>query len=404
MNQITAPSSPDQVNGLINEISDQGRAFAGNEAGARETLLAKAQALVAAIESPMDRILSISYRGPAEFAAARIAIDLGIFDTLTKNGGATMSAAELSAGTGADRVFVLRVLRQLAASGLIKQSGPDAWVPSTLTYFLAMPKYRDTIQFTFDLPGRAIARLPAYVASTGYKNPSDPMDGPFQFAIGEKKHGWQYARERPQLMAALQNHMAGLRDARPRWTDPGFYPFAERLEEGIKLDGDAGAVVDVGGGMGHDLEAVMAARPRFPGKLVLQELPQVVARCKDNGKFEAMEHDFYKPQPVKGARAYLLHSILHGCSDEQCKVVLSHLRDAMEPGYSRLLVDELVVPEMAASWKVTSMDLYVMALSSNGERTEAQYRQLLETAGLEVTGIFESVDPDGERVIEAMRV
>ncbi len=60
----------------------------------------------------------------------------------------------------------------------------------------------------------------------------------------------------------------------------------------------------------------------------------------------------------------------------------------MQPGYSKLLINENVVPDVGAAWSITSMDWLMMALGAVRERTETHWRDLLRQAGLAVTGIW----------------
>jgi demethylsterigmatocystin 6-O-methyltransferase len=73
----------------------------------------------------------------------------------------------------------------------------------------------------------------------------------------------------------------------------------------------------------------------------------------------------------------------------------------MKPGYSKLLVNEWIVPERKASRFMTIEDMNMMALSGM-ERTELQHREVLEAAGLKITKIFYANDTISESVIEAM--
>ncbi|ETS84276.1 hypothetical protein PFICI_02301 [Pestalotiopsis fici W106-1] len=96
------------------------------------------------------------------------------------------------------------------------------------------------------------------------------------------------------------------------------YPVREHLVHGLKgaPDGDASALVDLGGGTGQILQDFQAAVPEYSGRLVLQEIPDVinvaqslgVGKESGNGpRIELQEHDFFTPQPLKGAR--LFHAI-----------------------------------------------------------------------------------------------
>ena len=89
-----------------------------------------------------------------------------------------------------------------------------------------------------------------------------------------------------------------------------------------------------------------------------------------------------------GARAYYLHSILHNWPDEACVQILQQLVSAMRPGWSRVLVNDFVMPTSEAPWAKTGMDLLMMVLLSARERTEPQWRSLARRAGLEVVGII----------------
>lgn len=72
----------------------------------------------------------------------------------------------------------------------------------------------------------------------------------------------------------------------------------------------------------------------------------------------------------------------------------------MQPGYSKLLINENVVPDVGASWSITSMDLLMMALGAVKERTERQWRGLLGQAGLKITGVW-TYEQGTESLIEA---
>jgi hypothetical protein len=81
--------------------------------------------------------------------------------------------------------------------------------------------------------------------------------------------------------------------------------------------------------------------------------------------------------------------------------ILTNLREAMKPGYSRLLINEWIIPEHKASRFMTIEDMNMMSVSGM-ERTEQQHRELLEAAGLKVAKIYYADDSFSESVIEAM--
>jgi hypothetical protein len=72
----------------------------------------------------------------------------------------------------------------------------------------------------------------------------------------------------------------------------------------------------------------------------------------------------------------------------------------MKPGYSKLIVNEWVVPEVGATRFMTSQDMNMMNVSGGMERTESLHREYLEKAGLKVNQIFHPGDKISEAVIE----
>ena len=73
----------------------------------------------------------------------------------------------------------------------------------------------------------------------------------------------------------------------------------------------------------------------------------------------------------------------------------------MTPGYSKLILGEFVLPNTGTSLLAAGFDLQMMVMHSGMERSERQWRVLVEKAGLEVTHIF--ISKDGEGIVEAMR-
>lgn len=92
------------------------------------------------------------------------------------------------------------------------------------------------------------------------------------------------------------------------------YPVRERLLFDERKDEHDIVLVDVGGGKGHDLSrfATLHMSDIKEPRLVLQDLPDVIEHLTsvDNPlppSIKAMAHDFFTPQPVRGARGYYLH-------------------------------------------------------------------------------------------------
>ena len=72
----------------------------------------------------------------------------------------------------------------------------------------------------------------------------------------------------------------------------------------------------------------------------------------------------------------------------------------MDKGYSKLLIYEFVLPNMGTSIQQATLDIHMMATVSGMERTEEQWHQLLDSAGLQIVKIWRA-SPFSEAVIEA---
>lgn len=140
--------------------------------------------------------------------------------------------------------------------------------------------------------------MPTYFASQGYRNPDDAFNGPFQYAMDTELSMFEWINAHPGITQALQNHMLVYTEGMPQWIDKDFYPVVERLEG---VPSDQVLLVDVGGGMGHDLREFKARFPHISGRLILQDQEGVIAQLKQSSPgIEATAHDFFTPQPVKG--------------------------------------------------------------------------------------------------------
>jgi hypothetical protein len=154
-------------------------------------------------------------------------------------------------------------------------------------------------------------------------------------------------------------------------------------------------VVDVGGGAGELLAEILARHPTVRGvdfdvKPALAEAATTFSRRGVAKRVEIVEGDMFKAVP-EGHDAYLLKSVVHGWSDERLAPLMKKLRDAMR-GDSMLLLVEHVVPESGGY--LPHLDLEMLLGSFGGrERTEAQFRSLLDLYGFELESIRPTPGP-----------
>jgi hypothetical protein len=186
--------------------------------------------------------------------------------------------------------------------------------------------------------------------------------------------------------------MSAYRAGKANWYDPGFYPVPERMIEGFDAEASDVLLVDVGGGRGHDVTFFAAQHAGHPGKVILQDREPVIAGVLEattsSRPFDAPAYDFFTRQPIQNIRAYSLHSILHDWSDEDGVKILQNLVPALKRGYSRVLLNEIVVSEEKPTLAVTNMDLMMLAHFAVRERTEKEWRDILRRTGLRIVKIW----------------
>lgn len=226
--------------------------------------------------------------------------------------------------------------------------------------------------------------MPKFFKGRDFKDITSIRGTAFQKAFDTDLSAFEYMTSHPELAASLAFAMALQNGS--SWLD--FFPVETVLGE-FSPDPEEFLFVDVGGGVGHQALAFKEKYPGLVGRVVVQDLAIValsIAKPVDNVEF--MEHDFLKEQPIKGARIYFLRKIMHDWPDNDCVAILSHTAEAMGPD-SRLLIDEMIVPETGISWETAYMDVTMMASHGGGERTMKEYGQLLDQSGLKIEQVHQ---------------
>ncbi|KAJ5674339.1 uncharacterized protein N7477_004273 [Penicillium maclennaniae] len=222
--------------------------------------------------------------------------------------------------------------------------------------------------------------MPHYLAETGYKNPTSFTDGIFQRAHKTDLHTFAWVHGDPVRSAHFNHFMKAQRGSQTKCF--GLYPFDE---ESKGWPSDKPLFVDVGGGAGYQTAAFKEKYPNLPGRVVLQDLPEPVEDAKSvvPTDVERMVHNFFEPQPIKGAKYYYMRMILHDHTDENSKKILSNLVPALEKD-SLILLDEMVLPSEHVDEASTQADLTMMAFHSSMERSEEQWANLVGAVGLKI--------------------
>jgi hypothetical protein len=256
-----------------------------------------ARALIVKLESPMDTILRMSWQEPQFVAALKVCHDLKVFDVLAK-ANKFMSVEDICKclTTNVEPNLLLRLIRHLAAMGALREQVPNKYASTALTNAMTKKEVNSGLEYWYDIAAPICLTLPTFLKSTGYKEPLNIDEGNWQAARNTELPFFNWMNEHPRELASFADHMSGYTSDRGTWLD--VYPI-ERLLHDAAPDGPL--LVDVGGSIGHDIEKFQNRYPQESGRLIVQDLPDVIAHGK--GKVDhaitMMEHDFFTPQPVK---------------------------------------------------------------------------------------------------------
>jgi hypothetical protein len=165
-----------------------------------------------------------------------------------------------------------------------------------------------------------------------------------------------------------------------------------------------GTVVDVGGGHGTLLTAILRTAPQL--RSILFDLPNVVAGAQQQfdvaglaGRCQVITGNFFEQVP-SGGDAYILKSIIHDWDDKRSITLLTNCHRAMAP-QGKLLLVEAVLPRGNDPFFYKWMDLHILVTLGGQERTETEFKALLEAAGFRLARVLPTQSPHS--IIEAVR-
>jgi ubiquinone/menaquinone biosynthesis C-methylase UbiE len=161
-------------------------------------------------------------------------------------------------------------------------------------------------------------------------------------------------------------------------------------------------VIDVGGGHGMLLSAIMAAYPAVRGTLFDLQAGVDAAQRGEGGPLPGVNFvtgDVFEFVP-EGGDAYLFRHLLHDYDDDDCLRMLRNVRRVM-PAHGRVLVLEKTVPTDDTPGPGRWLDLHVMLLTGGRERTMPEYDALFRKAGLRLARVLPTAHPAVE-IVEAV--
>ncbi len=308
------------------------------------------------------------------------AAEIGIADHLDDRPQQVSSLADLTETHGPS---LARLLRALAAIGLVQETDDRHYTITPLGATLRTDQ-------PGSMRGWALAILSEIDERPWQALTHAVRTGDYAFHHAFGTDAWTYRSSHPNISRlfdeAMQSMTQGVNAAISTQ-----YPF-----------GECGWIVDVGGGNGALLLAILEANPKVRGTIF--ELPHVATHAREriaasgaSARCNVTEGDALAGVP-SGADAYVLKGVIHGRGDDEAIVILGNCRSAM-PSHARLLLIERLLPERVDPDDERAranilMDINMMLLSPNGrERSETEHRDLLAQAGMYVNRVIRTSAP-----------
>ncbi|KAI0116525.1 S-adenosyl-L-methionine-dependent methyltransferase [Nemania sp. FL0031] len=364
----------------------------------RRRLSEAARKLALATEAPGDtvhRIAHISFQLPL----ALIGVETGLFDVLAGLKGALATNAELAAKTGVDPALMKRLLRYYQSVGIVSQPGDDEYGASNITQALVSLGGRSALPFIHSTVAPAINAMPQFLRKNKYANMTDASSLPWYHGHDTADPIFKWVSERPEVLNSFMGWMAGQREGLPSFLDAVDFEgeFARDATESTAI------FVDVGGSMGHQCIAVRKRYPELVGRVVLQDLPETIEKVRASPlpgfeDIEARAHDFFTLQPLRGARTYYFRNVLHDWPDDKCVEILQNIKPAMTAS-SRILIDEMILPEKGAPWRAAQQDFIMGACVAAQERTYGEWLALFDRAGLDIERMWKYTEELSDHLI-----
>lgn len=301
--------------------------------------------------------------------ALQVAAELGLADALADG---PKDREALAREVGAHAEMMSRLMRALASYGVFEQLPDGRFANTTHSECLRS-----------DTPGslRGLARMygdsALWQAWAGLEHSVRSGEPSFMHVHGLPM--FEYLAANPEAAGRFDDAMVN----------------SSRLMNGALLEayewGQFGTLVDVAGGVGSTLAAILRANPCIQG--VLFDLSHVLERGRDYlaqqgvaARCRTEAGSFFDAVPT-GADAYFMKHIIHDWDDEDCLRILRNCRTAM-PDHAKLLVCEKVVPPGDEPSVARTMDLVMLVLTDGGrERTEQEFRGLFARAGLRLARV-----------------
>lgn len=329
-----------------------------------------------------DAILSQMLFGGLMQQSISIAAKFGIADLLVE---IPQTVEELAAETKTHAPSLYRVLRLLASVGIFSETADRKFELTPIAELLrqdAPNSMRDVaIMQGEEWNWRNYGEL-RHSVKTGETAQEKAHDIPlFEFLAGNPEDEALFSRAMVNLSSSV----------------------IPPIVEAYDFSG-AGKLVDIAGGHGFLLAAILKANPHLQGVLfdqstVIDGAVESLKKQDINDRVELVPGDFFESVPV-GADIYTMKHIIHDWDDDESIKILQNIHRAMnEKG--KVLIVEMVVPEGNAPSPSKVMDVQMLIATGGKERTRFEYQKLVESSGFNLTRIIPTRSPFS--IVEAIK-
>jgi O-methyltransferase domain/Dimerisation domain len=318
----------------------------------------------------MQELIVAAWMSQAIAAAA----DLGVADALAKE---PLGLNELADRVGAHPDALKRLLRALIGRGILRQRRDGRYELNPLGHTLRS-----------DAPGSMTGMARLVGAPQWREHWSQLVEA---VRTGEAvlpklrgKDPFEYLRGEPELAEIFNHAMTNISElaVAPVIAAYDFGPYP--------------TIVDVGGGHGRLLAAILTTTPG--AHAVLYDLSQVVASAATllrehnvADRVRIASGSFFDGVPP-GGDAYVLKNVIHDWPDDKAVHILRRVRAAAHPAAVVLLI-EFVLPNHHREFLGNVVDLEMLVQATGRERTAHEYRHLLAQAGFEMTRVVPTAGP-----------
>ncbi|GKT48767.1 O-methyltransferase gedA [Colletotrichum spaethianum] len=377
---------------------------------ARKRVIAATASLDAAVFTPQWRVGHLAHNYFVS-RALHMAVEWEIPQLLATNGPMCLDALAAKTGIVDTRKLGL-VMRTLCAHHIFAETALDVFANDEASTALATDeRLANSVRYaSFLFPTADV--LPSLLKDPVLCASYASRDSAFAKSIGKGMGQFEFLNAHPEWRDCFDFYLASLGEYLHGLTDVGGYPWESTLQNGA-------VIVDVGGGIGSSIQAL---RTNFPDRQndfvgIVQDQPGMIEHATAHwqktdpqalatGAVKLTAHDFFNENPVKGADVYWFRSVIVDWQDDDLIKMFTHIKNAMTPGKSRLLIGEYIMhptcgdallpnapsPLLKNYGEFQAMGLisgFILTVSPNGrQRTVHDVSNVVEAAGLKIVKVW----------------